>query len=165
MAQINRCMIERHYEERGLYNYKLHSIEDVAAIYEINIDDLQGYNNLSGVDQETFKGFIVNFFNANGMDKRMGLEPKSINFVNKTTYSVSRPADENHEAPYQEVVCEEYKIILPNGKMKQFKKHVYYKEIDPKYWMRADNKQFLRFDYKTDKRKEWLHVLSTTEWY
>lgn len=162
---MERSNIESLYIKRGLITYRLSCLDDLRVIHKVDVTELKGYSNLTSTRQEIFNKFLINFYNANGLGKRMGLVPKSIHYVEKTTYTVSRPADDNHDEPYQEVVCDEYKILLPNGKKKMFKKNVYYKEVDPSYWLAFSKEEFIRFDYKTDKRSEWLHVISETQWY
>lgn len=156
--------IYRQYEERGLSDFKLTSLDDIKAIYGYDIQELKGFSDLSEEYKELFSKFIINFFNAHGMDRRSVLQPLQINYVQHIEYS--RPTEEidDEGKAIHELVVIEIKRLTSSGKYERYKRHIFCKNASI-----SDCKgycsQFLRIDYQEGKRKEWLHVLSPHQWY
>lgn len=79
---VNREQQEK-YLENGLTHFQLQSIADLLAVHGVNLHKIAGYSRLDEMNQQLFQGFIVNFFNAQGMDTRGTLNPKSIRYVSE----------------------------------------------------------------------------------
>ena len=153
------------YDAAGLSDYRLKTAFDILTVHGHDIAQLKGYKDLTAEQRNLFNAFIVNYYNGVGMGMRCGFVPKSVHYVEKITYCVSRPADDWHEQPYKEVVAVFFNILLPNGKKKKFKEHIIYPEIPPEYWFEQTKEEFLRYDYKDGKRMDWLHVIEPRKWY
>lgn len=159
-----RSEIEKLYQMAGITNYQLREASDIAYIYGHNIENLKGFDTLSPNQKTMFREFIVNYYNSCGLDMRAGFVPKSVYYIEKITYCIRRPADECYDKPYNEIAVEKYMMILPDGKTKLFHESVFV-ETEAEQLIETHKELFVRYDYKTGKRKEWLHVMSSTSWY
>lgn len=152
------------YEARGLDNFKLSSLEDIKEIYGFNIPMIKGYEDLSEEKKKLFNKFIVNFFNAHGMDRRSTLEPLQVNYVQHTEYSRPSANVDDDGTAIHELVITEIKRLTPSGKYTRYLKHTFCKNASIA-GCKGYTTCFLRIDYKWGKRKEWLHILSPDQWY
>ncbi len=151
----------KRYEERGLNNYKIKSIRDIEEIYEIKIDKIKGYTDLSEDRQCLFKSFFINYLNAIGLNSRMTFVPTSIHYVLEV--SKLTKLDENDDCLYIfaclfYIVKTDGKKIKMRGKGREDKNN-YHTCVERR------EKYYLRFDFKKDGNKDWLHVTGSDEWY
>lgn len=165
VQKISTNEAQKRFEAFGLSDYRLRSVADLKVVFGYDVRLLKGYSDLTDEQRQLFEAFICTYFNSVGMNLKCGFVPKSIHFVEKITYCVSRSADEWHEEPYKEVCAGIFNIILPNGKKKKLKSHIFYPEIPPEEWIYSAREEFLRFDYKDGKRMDWLHVIEPDRWY
>lgn len=165
VQRISTAEAQKRFEAFGLPDYRLRNTTDLKVVFGHDVKLLKGYSDLTDEQQQLFDAFICTYYNSVGMGLKCGFIPKSIHFVEKITYCVSRPADEWHEEPYKEVCAVMFNIILPNGKKRKMKSHIIYPEIPPEYWIDSAKEEFLRFDYKDGKRMDWLHVIKPDKWY
>lgn len=165
VQKISTAEAEKRFNAFGMSDYRLRNITDLKVVFGHDVRLLKGYSDLTDEQRQLFDAFICNYYNGVGMELKCGFVPKSIHYVEKMNYCVSRPADEWNETPYKEVCAEVYNILLPNGKKRRFKTHNFYPEILPEYWIASGTEEFLRFDYKYGKRMVWLHVIRPDRWY
>lgn len=156
----NKEAIEYYDKSRGLSDFKLRSIEDIFEIHKIDVLKIDGYENLTDKNKELFKSFIVNFFNASGLERRNSLLPLNINYVIDTEYLGKRNESDDFFVPLG------YKIYVlsADNKLHFFKQE---KFDEAKYIECTEDteSQYLRFEYDSDTGKSWQHVVSPTEWY
>jgi hypothetical protein len=67
--------IKEKYKERGRGRYTLSSVEDLKAIHGVDIEKISGFEKFEPKVQEMLKKFLVNYYNAWGIEARMGLRP------------------------------------------------------------------------------------------
>lgn len=164
---MTRKQLEKLYEVIGLTDYRLRSTEDLLRVHGIDYTEVAGYENLDDLNRAIYEKFIVNFFNAWGLDSRLNLLPKGIYFVEDTEYVVK----ENPENDYYNLAGQTIYTIDRTGNKKllckwEDEEYKHLKKIAKK------PKQYLRFEYQhgTDAegnpRNEWLHVIKEgREWY
>lgn len=165
VQRISTAEAQKRFEAFGLPDYRLRNTNDLKVVFGHDVKLLKGYSDLTDEQRQLFDAFICTYYNSVGMGLKCGFVPKSIYYVEKITYCVSRPADEWHEKPYKEICAVMFNIILPNGKKRKLKSHIFYPEIPPEYWIDPTTEEFLRFDYKDGKRMDWLHVIKPDRWY
>ena len=85
---MTRNQLEKRYEINGLTDYKLRSTEDLLKVHGIDFREVAGYSSLDDINRAIYKKFIVNIFNAWGLDSRLNLLPKGIYFVEENEYIV-----------------------------------------------------------------------------
>ena len=164
---MTRKQLEKLYEVNGLTDYRLKSTEDLLKVHGIDYKDLAGYDSLDDDNKAIYERFIINIFNAWGLDSRLNLLPKGIFFVEDTEYVVK----ENPENDYYNLAGQTIYTIDRTGNKKLLRK---WEDEEYKHLKKIAEKpkQYLRFEYQhgTDAegnpRNEWLHVIKEgREWY
>ena len=164
---MTRKQLEKLYEVNGLTDYRLKSTEDLLKVHGIDYKDLAGYDSLDDDNKAIYERFIINIFNAWGLDSRLNLLPKGIFFVEDTEYVVK----ENPENDYYNLAGQTIYTIDRTGNKKLLRK---WEDEEYKHLKKIAEKpkQYLRFEYQhgTDAegnpRSEWLHVIKEgREWY
>lgn len=158
---MERFQLENLYEANGIEDFRLRSTEDLFKVHGIDYKAVDGYNRLDDINRAIYEKFIVNIFNGFGLDMRSTLIPLGIYYVEDITLLVK----ENPEDDYFNVAGGIINVIDRNGL-----KSVHHTWNDKEYAhlevVKKEFKQYLRFEYKLDGRKEWLHVLEEgKEWY
>lgn len=67
---MNKFRLERLYEERGLKDYKLRTLEDLFYIHDIKLNQVDGYNRLTKDEKRFFSRFVINYFNSYELARR-----------------------------------------------------------------------------------------------
>ncbi|MCI1478093.1 MAG: hypothetical protein LKH93_06780 [Clostridium beijerinckii] len=158
---MNRYDVEILYHENGLNDYKLTSLEDLKNCHGIDAEKVKGYEDLTEENKVIFKKFIINYFNARGIDARMITTPKAINYVEDIDHVAQDPDDEECVVS----VCNLINVIKADGRKRQLHKYVRkeYKDLVPTEHYR---KEYLRFAFLEGKSKVWLHVTHEgKQWY
>lgn len=164
---MTRYQLEKLYEVNGLTDYRLRSTVDLLRVHGIDYTEVAGYDELDDLNRAIYKKFIVNIFNAWGLDSRLNFVPKGIYWVEDTEYLVKK----NPENDYFNLAGQTIHIIDRNGNKKLLRKWVdeEYKHLEK---IAEKSKYYLRFEYQhgTDAegnpRNEWLHVIKEgREWY
>lgn len=73
--EMNLQQIKEAYLKRGLNNYRLSSLDDLVEIHGVDIEKIKGFNKFGENGKAFLKKFLVNFFNAQGIENRMNIEP------------------------------------------------------------------------------------------
>jgi len=163
---MTRNQLEKRYEINGLTDYKLRSTEDLLKVHGIDFREVAGYSSLDDINRAIYEKFIVNIFNAWGLDSRLILIPKGIYFVEDTEYLVKVPEDDYYTVAGQTI----YTIDRSGNKQLLHR----WEDDEYKHLMKTAGKpkHYLRFEYQhgTDSegnpRNEWLHVIKEgREWY
>jgi len=147
---MTRKQLERKYEERGLNNYRIRTVDDLKAVHNIDIEELKGYENLSDEYRELFEKTIIHFFNAQGLEKRAECIPKAINYVQETEYI----SESNI------IIGKIIKAIYKNNKSRIIHRYVFEKDISFSKCRKYTN-EYLRFELKG----EWFHITENEQWY
>jgi len=153
---MTRKELERRYEEYGLTDYQLKSLDDLKAVHSIDVTELKGYNELTDENRELFNSTVIRFFNSWGLDNRKELKPKSIHYVTEIEYEKEISEDEAVSAG-----IEIYVIDSRNGTKKhRLHRYVFEKSI-PFSECSKYVKNYLRFELKG----VWFHITENGEWY
>ncbi|WP_066500028.1 hypothetical protein [Abyssisolibacter fermentans] len=72
--------LKEKYIQRGCIDYKLTTIEDLKSIYQIDCNSIHGYKNL--INPKLFENFIINFYNAWGLEARTTIKPIAVKHCN-----------------------------------------------------------------------------------
>lgn len=164
---MDKKQIENLYRINGVTDYRLKGIEDLLRCHGIDFKQVDGYARLDDINKAVYEKFIVNIFNALGLESRSELVPKGIYYVEETDYLFK----ENPEDDYYTVIGGIVKIIDRNGMMSVLRtwNDEDYKDVEPSM---SESRNYLRFEYEHGKhedggpRKEWLHVIKDgKEWY
>lgn len=157
---MKRNIIDQYYKNRGLSDYQLQNIEDILFVHGINVLETAGYENLTENNKMLFKTFLVNFFNACGLEARSTIIPVNINYV----LDVECLGKENKEDDYYVTLIHEIIIEKADNTTKLLKEYEneIYKHLP---CIETCKKRYLRFDYIIYDREEWQHVITPTEWY
>jgi len=157
---MDRFQIENLYKANGLMDYKLRNTDDIYKTHGIDIKAVKGYEKLDDVNKQLYERFIVNFFNALGLDSRATLIPKGIYYVEDTQLSVKEKTEDDHYTGAGMIV----KAIDKDGK-KTILHNWIYKGFKGLEILKHKSTYYLRIEYEHKKNKEWLHVLKDYEWY
>lgn len=142
-------MTRKKYEERGLNNYLLRTVDDLKAIHNIDIRKIKGYESLSDENKKLFENTCVSFFNAWGLEKRAELVPKAVYYVQEIEYIDSDDL----------VVASVVKAISKDGR-----NHIIHNDIFETTALSECRKcidEYLRFELKN----EWFHITDDGLWY
>lgn len=158
---MKRSQIENLYKVNGITDYQLRSTEDLLKVHGIDFKSIDGYNRLDDLNRAIYEKFIINIFNAWGLESRATLIPKGIYYVEDTNYLIK----ESPESDCFIVVGGVIKAIDRNGL-----KTILHTWEDEEYKgleiIESEHKSYLRFEYEHQERNEWLHVIKDgREWY
>lgn len=164
---MNRRQLENLYEVNGITDYKLKNTEDLLKTHGIDFKAVEGYNRLDDLNKQIYEKFIINIFNAMGLESRAELVPEGIYYVEDIAYLVKSNPEEDYFTVAGGVV---YAIDRSGFKT------VLRKWIDEDYKhleiTESETRNYLRFEYEHGSyedgtpRKEWLHVTENgTQWY
>lgn len=166
---MNRKQLENLFEANGLSHFQLKDKEDLLKVFGIKIEQLEGFETLSDENKELFTNFLINFYNAQGVNGKLCLEPVSIYFVRKNELIVK--LNDNDDDFWNWFSTKFYILDKNSNEIKLFK---HYKENELQYlhdtdaMFRENIEFFLRFDYKWNLDEvvnEWLHVTDEHSWY
>lgn len=160
---MNRQQLENIYLANGLSDYKLRDIEDILKCHGHDCLELKGYETLSIINQEIFKKFIVNLFNASGLMTRTKMEPMGVYFVEDKEYVGEDPDDKECVVMVKHII----KSIDRAGNKKVIhSRKAYEKENRNLPIVEVYTHNYLRFEYKEFGKAEWLHITHEgEEWY
>ncbi|PYG84270.1 hypothetical protein LY28_03722 [Ruminiclostridium sufflavum DSM 19573] len=148
------------YISNGLNEFKLTNHNDLIKVYGIDVVQIHGYSNLSAEHKNIFDFFIINFFNACGLETRARLMPVSINFVLDEEYL----GKENESDACYIPLGGKLTALHDGGKTKVIRcwKDKVYCHLP---CICTERQRYLRFEYKNGKSKTWQHVISAAKWY
>lgn len=158
---MTRTQLENVYKAHGLHDYKLKTTDDLLKIHGIDYKSIDGYNRLDELNQNIYKTFIINFYNAHGLDNR-NIIPKGIYYVEDTTL-LNKKIDEYSEE-YYSVVGSHILAIDRNG-IKTVHTHTIFENCNEKDIIEEPPKTYLRFQYQQgymddgEPRMAWMHVV------
>lgn len=164
---MERFQLENLYEVNGLSDYKLRNTEDLLKVHGINFKAVDGYSRLDDLNKDIYEKFIINIYNAFGLESRAELVPKGIYWVEHIEYLVK----ENPEDDYFIIAGGQVNAIDRNGLKSVL--HTWQDEDYKGYEIKeSEAKNYLRFEYQHGTyddgtpRNEWLHVTEEgKEWY
>lgn len=163
---MDRRQLENIYLVNGLNEFKLRTTEDLLKVHGINYKEVDGYNGLDDKNKAIYERFIVNFFNAQGLDYR-DIVPTGIYFVEDITKLVkdnpADPADKFYSSAGSII-----KAIDKNGVKTVLHSYKYkdYHDLENFEDLEETAITYLRIEYEHHGRPEWLHIVSEgKEWY
>lgn len=154
---MTRKQLERKYEDCGLNDYRLKSLDNLREIHGFDVRELSGYSGLTDENKMLFDKTVLRFYNSLGMDIKKQLIPKSVNYVQEIAYC--KPLCESGNEYYESVGIV-INIIDRNGKKHRFHRYIFDKSV-PLSECKKFYKSYLRFELKG----EWYHFTEKGEWY
>ena len=149
------------YKANGLRDYRLRSTSDLLKVHGVDFKSVNGYNRLDDINRNIFEKFIVNFYNASGLEARSLIVPQGIYFVEDIEYL----AKENPKDEHYTVIGGTVLSIDRNG-LKSVLHHWHDKEHKDTKGEAQERKEYLRFEYKRGNSEVWQHVIDGGEnWY
>jgi len=161
---MSRQEIERNYEQSDCRDYHLRSSDNLLAIYHINFAGVKGYGELTEDNKTLYQAFIVNYWNAFGLDTRMTMQPIAINFVEDQEFNFEY-IDSYDSTPMCATAKRVIQVLTAQGKKKPLHKFINKDFIKKGPLVASTPKKYLRFEYKINGCNEWMHVLGAKEWY
>lgn len=157
---MERYQIENIYKINNINDYRLKSTDDLLKCHGINYIEVEGFKRLDDINKQIFKEFLVNIYNALGLESRATLQPKGIYFVEDNEYLAKETPEDDYLIPIGRVIIE----ICRNGEKDILHdwKDENYKHLKVE---KTDVSTYLRFEYEHQGRKEWLHVVDEKTWY
>lgn len=142
------------YEERGLSDYKLRTLDDLKEIHGVDVQELSGYSGLSENNRNLFNVTVLRFYNAHGLNSRLELKPKAVNYVLEKDYT-KVIGDDRYG------IATQIFVLDSNGQLTDICLHnSVQSEIDI-----ADCEEnilrYLCFELNND----WFHITEKGEWY
>jgi hypothetical protein len=67
---MSRSRLERLYEERGIADYKISTLDDLFYIYGVKLNQIEGYFKLADEERIFFNKFVINYFNSQDLESR-----------------------------------------------------------------------------------------------
>ncbi|MEG3006124.1 MAG: hypothetical protein RR806_01515 [Oscillospiraceae bacterium] len=156
---MNRQQIENIYKANGLSEYKLTTIEELQKVHGVNALEVKGYSDLKEENRELYLKFVLNYFNAYGLETRATMYPLGIYYVEETKFLGKNNETDDY---YVGFGCE-ILIIKADGSTELLRK-----SKDENHNLKSiitENKNYLRFEYQINDRQEWQHVINEHEWY
>lgn len=163
---MNRSQLINLFEVNGINDYQLQCADDLLKVFGVKLESLEGFQTLSNENKALFSQFILNFYNAQGIDSKLLIEPLSIYYVVKNETWVQVPGNYGLSF-YKSITTILDRNLKPLKVFREYKNDEFegkgFEEVE------TDSEMYLRFDYiwsypDIDK-KEWLHVMSENEWY
>jgi len=157
---MNRKQLENIYLSNGLKDFQLKSFDDLLKVHGINYTEVDGFKRLDDVNKQLYSKFILNIYNAWGLDSRATLTPRGIYFVEDIDYLVKENPDDDF-------------FIVAGGIVRSIDKNgirtVLHNWVHESYTgleiTEGKPKYYLRFEYEHHDRSEWLHVTGEKTWY
>lgn len=146
--------LERLYKERNLNDYILESEEDLFYIHGIKLDQIDGYGRLNDIERKNFSNFIINFYNAHGVEYR-DIAPVRIYVVLEKSYIIN--TDAIRDFVIRRIVIDE--------KTKEIEDIWQYERFKDKRGKLKTMERYMRFEYIENGIKTWLHVNKSGGWY
>lgn len=157
---MNRNQVENLYLVNGLNDFQVKSIEDILKTHGIDVRTVDGYSRLDDVNRLLYEKFIINFFNAQGLETRATLVPTGIYYVEEIEYLVKEKPEDDCYTVSGFIV----NVIDRNG-IKSVLHHLKYDRYEGLKIEEGDPKYYLRIEYNHDDSKGWLHVIDDKTWY
>lgn len=164
---MERFQMENIYEANGLTDYQLETTYDLLKVHGIDFEDTDGYEDLTDENKAIYEVFILRFLNMHGLDRRMEIIPRRINFVEEIKFLVKEEPCQDYFNFAGLVVTR----IDKEGNRKIIKKKLIDRYKDLKI-IEGKPEYYLRFEYQCGEDEEgnpyneWLHVThGGTQWY
>lgn len=164
---MTRTQLENLYKVNGLTDYKLKTTEDLLKVHGIDYKAVKGYAGLDDLNRAIYEKFIINIFNAWGLDSRLNLLPNGIFWVEDIEYFVKeKPEDDYYTLAGQTIYTIDRsgsRKLLHQWADDEFK-HLTKTAAKPKHYLRFEYQHGT--DAEGNPRNEWLHVIKEgQQWY
>lgn len=148
------------YQANGLRDFKVLKPEDITVVHGRKISEISGYSTLTQDHKALFEEFIINFYNAQGLECRAELFPLSINYVLQEEFLGKHESWEDCYVPVGGRITAIFrdggKKVISNWMDKK------YRNVQHEY---TETQNYLRFEYRNRNHRKWQHVLTATQWY
>lgn len=142
------------YKERGLTDYKIRTLNDLKEIHGVDVQELSGYSGLSDDNRNLFNVTVLRFYNAHGLNSRLELRPKAVNYVLEKDYT-KVIGDDRYG------IATQIFVLDSNGQLTDICLHnSVQSEIDI-----ADCKESLLRYICFELNNDWFHITEKGEWY
>lgn len=81
--------IKDKYLDNGLDTFELEKLNDFLVIHDVDVKQIKGIDKLSQ-NRAMFEKFIINFYNAQGLEAREKIKPVSVKLVKNRTEAYLR---------------------------------------------------------------------------
>lgn len=155
-------LIKRYEIFIGKDQFKLRDLVDLQYIHDIDYKEIPGIDTLTEEHLSIVKIFLVNFFNAWGLQVRASIEPIRVHSVLKRWWWIKHP-EENIS-----IWIKEEHIALDHTGKALFKM---YERIESEYLhqlyqAKKEEQVYLRFEYLIHDRVDWVHIVDEGHgWY
>jgi len=158
---MNIEQIKNIYKANGLNNYSLRGTEDLKKVHGIDYIEIPGFYDLNDSHKEIFKKFIVNFYNAQGLEKRLAIIPVGVYFVeDKEYFGKVRLEDDYCISAKKEI------FIINSSGAKKLLHHWEDEEYKGLKNIKSFTSHYLRFEYNLNNESKWVRILNNGfDWY
>lgn len=157
---MNINQIKNIYLANGLNEFKIGSHSDINSVHGIKVSEISGYSTLSVDHRKLFNEFIINFYNAQGLESRADFLPLKINYVLAEEYLGKYEDTDDYFVPLGGRITAVHNDgstkVLSTWKDRRFKSMP---------CIQIEKQNYLRFEYRNGTNKKWQHVISATRWY
>jgi hypothetical protein len=125
-----------------------------------DLETINGYDKLTDENRNLFDKFIVNFYNAWGIEARATIKPIAINYVRENEYLGKENKEDDFYISFRTEVFAIHKDgneVLLHDLIDEENKHLS-TEL-------TEHKEYLRFEYEIYSKPTWQHVINEHEWY
>ena len=159
---MNRSQLENLYRVNGLDNYRLSNTEELLRVHGVDYRHVKGYGSLDDINKLLYKKFIINYYNAFGLDTRATLIPMAIYYVEDTAFYIIEKEDDGQEI--RVLAGGLVKVIDRDGKKRVLTE---WQDQDYEGIQKESGpcEYYLRFEYKIHGRREWMHVRGEKSWH
>ena len=151
--KVNK-LIKRYETFIGEKKFMLRNLVDLQYIHDIDYKEISGIDTLTEEDLTTVKVFLVNFFNAWGLETRALIQPIRVHSVLERSWWIKNPKEN-----VRIYIKTEHIAIDSTGKVL----FNIYERTDRRQLHLLDQAQkqehiYMRFEYSRGNGVEWLHV-------
>lgn len=142
------------YEERGLTDYQLRTVDDLKEIHGVDVQELSRYSGLSENNRKLFDMTVLRFYNAHSLNSRLELRPKAVNYVLEKDYT--KVIDDDRYG-----IATQIFVLDSNGQLTDICLHnSVQSEIDI-----ADCEENILRYLCFELNNGWFHITEKGEWY
>lgn len=152
--------IQRRYEFYGVSDYQLKNKKDLKNVLNVEVDLLDEVDTLDEEEKEICVEFLLNFFNAHGLEARERIKAKAFYFAREEEVI----ADSNIDEGYVETISLKVYNDTKNRLIRDYKKSKNEKNVKMET-ARKTVKRYYRFEYEEHDRRTFLHVDSVDQWW
>lgn len=152
------------YEQYGLSDFVLRTVQDIQNIHGYDITETTGYEDLTEENKRIFEAYVIRHLNSVGMNTKITMWPKSVHYVRELDYLGPEEWDPEEGRNIRWQIGKEFIILKANGRTKKFKKFMDDGKTEADIDKTTEN-EFLRVDWKMHGQITWFHVSKELDYY